>query len=173
MELVRLRIPYGFIRDRVRLSWRELRFGFENELAHPGVAVELALDRLEEIEEPPPALLELAGLSRDAPMARLVEQLAEGDAPAPENDVRDKWLYLVLAWIYEHRDMYADPLELVEAVYADFGYPEQIANLVRYMPMSDPDLGSREANERRMLEWWKQYLDGALESLGIRRSTAL
>jgi hypothetical protein len=66
---------------------------------------------------------------------------------------------LVLAWIYEHRGAFLDPLQTVEEVYADFGYPERIAGFVRYMPMDGPDLGSREANEQRLMERWKEYLD--------------
>jgi hypothetical protein len=65
----------------------------------------------------------------------------------------------VLAWFYEHRAEVPDPLQRVEEVYADFGYPEQLAKFVRYMPMEGPDLGSREANERRLFERWKRYVD--------------
>jgi hypothetical protein len=65
----------------------------------------------------------------------------------------------VLAWFYEHRGEVPDPLLRVEEVYADFGYPEQIAKFVRYMPMEGPDLGSREANEHRLFERWKRYIE--------------
>ena len=27
MDIVRLRIPYCFVRDRTRMSWRDVRFG--------------------------------------------------------------------------------------------------------------------------------------------------
>jgi hypothetical protein len=82
-------------------------------------------------------------------------------SPHSEDEIRDKWLYLVLAWLYEHRAEVPDPLQRVEEVYADFGYPEQLANFVRYLPMEGPGLGSREANERRLFERWKRYIDGA------------
>jgi hypothetical protein len=74
----------------------------------------------------------------------------------------------VLAWLYERRDELPDPLACVDEVYADFDYPPQIARLVRYMPMDGPDLGSREANERRMFERWREYLETELAAL--RRS---
>ena len=84
-----------------------------------------------------------------------------GEIERTEAELRDKWLYLVLAWLYEQRGAVPDPLQTVEEVYADFGYPEEIAGLIRYMPMDGPDLGSREANERRLFERWRQYLDSA------------
>lgn len=143
------------------MSWREVRFGLVNELLDPEVPVELAIDQVVEIAEPSAPLLELAGAGKNEPTLEVVEQLAEGEPQRPENEIRDKWLYLVLAWIYEHRDEVPDPLQRVEEVYADFGHPERIAKFVRYMPMDGPDLGSRQANERRLFEQWKRYLDEA------------
>ena len=159
MDIVRLRIPYRFICDRTRLSWRDIHFGLVNELLDPKAPVALAIDQVGELEESPAALLDLAGLGEDEPMMEFVERLAEGEPGRSEDEIRRKWLYLVLAWIYEHRHEYSDPLQRVEEVYADFGYPEQVASFVRYMPMVGPDLGSREANERRLFERWKQYID--------------
>ncbi|MCB9913053.1 MAG: hypothetical protein H6827_08665 [Planctomycetes bacterium] len=34
-----------------------------------------------------------------------------------------------------------------------------MASFVRYMPKVGPDSGSREANERRLFERWKRYVD--------------
>lgn len=165
MDIVRLQIPCRFIRDRVRLSWREVRFGLVNELLDPEAPVELAIDQVADLADPPAAVLELAGAGKSEPTLVLVEQLAAGEPQLPENAIRDKWLYLVLAWIYEHRDETPDPLQRIEEIYADFGYPEQIAKFVRYMPMDGPDLGSREANERRLFERWKRYLEEASAAL--------
>jgi hypothetical protein len=44
-------------------------------------------------------------------------------------------------------------------VYADFDYPEEIAGFIRYMPMRGPDLGSKQLNEKRMLETWGRYIE--------------
>jgi hypothetical protein len=159
MDIVRLRIPYRFVRERTRVSWRHVRFGLVNELLDPQAPVELAADQVGELAEPSAALLELAGAGKSEPALELVGQLAEDETPRSEDEIRDQWLYLVLAWIYQHREEFSNPLQRVEEVYADFGYPEQIANFVRYMPMVGPDLGSREANERRLFERWKQFLD--------------
>jgi hypothetical protein len=142
------------------MSWRDVRYGLANELLDPQAPVELAVDQVGGRAEPSAALLELAGASKNETTVELVEQLANEEPPRSEDEIRDKWLYLVLAWLYEHRGDFPDPLQRVEEVYADFGYPEQIAKFVRYMPMEGPDLGSREANERRLFEQWRQYIEG-------------
>ena len=91
----------------------------------------------------------------------LVDQLANAEEARSEEELRGKWLHLALACLYEHRLDDPDPLQRVEEIYADFGYPEGVAQFVRYMPMDGPDLGSREANERRLFERWKRYIDDA------------
>jgi len=75
-----------------------------------------------------------------------------------ESTTTRRWLYLVLAWLFEHRAGLDDPLQAVETVYAEFDYPEEIAKLVRYMATDDPDLGDAKLNENRLLEKWEQHL---------------
>jgi len=137
MDLVKLRIPATFIRDRASMSWREVRFGLVSELLDPLAAVSLAEEQVARLEHPAAALIDLAGTDRNEPAQEVVDQLADGEPRSSENEIRDKSLYLVLAWIYEHRDEF-----------------------IRDMPMDSPDLGSK-ANERRLLERWKRYLDEA------------
>ena len=167
MELVKLHITAEFVRDRTALTWREVLFGIDNELLSPEAAVDLAAGQVATLEAPAPALLELAGLSPGEPTRHLVESLAAAaDAVEDRGALQKKWLYLVLAWIFEHRSSYPEPLRAVEEVYADFGYPEAVASFVRFMPMIGPDLGSKEDNERRLFESWKQYLDEASREYG-------
>lgn len=166
MELVKVRIPAAFLSARTQPSWREFRFGLENELVEPSAAIELAAEQVAALDHPPAVLVALASAERDDPLQGLVDQLADSEPESPEDKVREKWLYFVLAWVYEHRASYPDPLQVVEEIYADFGYPQRIAGFVRYMPLDEPDLGSREANERRLLERWKRYIEESATSIG-------
>ena len=159
MELIKLSIPSAFVAERTRVTWREVLYGINNELLAPAAAVDLAGEEVEAQDDPPPALVELAGLGKGEPIQALVEQLAKTQPEQNAEEIRDKWLYLTLAWIFEHRTTYRDPLQTVEEVYADFGYPARIAGFVRLMPADDPDLGSRELNERRLYQKWRTYLD--------------
>jgi hypothetical protein len=184
MELVRLHIPHQFIQDRVPMTWRDVLFGLEQKLLDPGAPVDFALEQLAREKEPAPEVVELAGTSKQEQSRSLVESLsrreqdegAEGTrrkwlylvlAWIPEG-TRRKWLYLVLAWILEHRDELHDPLGAVEKVYADFGYPAEIASFVRYIPSNAPDLGSRERNEARLFARWLAYLEEGRAALAVR-----
>ena len=157
MDIVRLRIPYSFIRVRTPVTWRDVRFGLTNDLIASRTAVDLAIERITDPVDP--LLVELAAEQVNERILDIVERLAESEPYRSDSEIRDKWLYLVLAWLYEHRQDDPDPLQRVEEVYADFEYPERLAAFVRYMPTEGPDLGSREANERRLMERWKGYLD--------------
>lgn len=161
MELVRLCIPYQFIKARAKLSWQEVHFGLVNELLDPDAVAKLASDEISNSEHCSDALLHLAvELKGQVPqMISAVKHLSSCELPISEGRIKDKWLYLVLAWTYVNRGIVPNPLQRIEEIYADFGYPEQISSFVRYMPMVGPDLGSREANESRLLERWRQYLE--------------
>jgi hypothetical protein len=53
-------------------------------------------------------------------------------------------------------------LETVEAIYADFDYPEEVAQFVRYMPVTDgydPSCYSAEESQARLFEKWQGYLE--------------
>jgi len=141
------------------MGWRDVHFGLTNDLLDREAAIEMALAELGKREAPSNALIELAAADKNEPISELVEQLSENEPSRSDEETRAKWLYLVLAWLYERRNETDDPLQRVEEVHADFGYPEEIVSFVRYMPMQGVDLGNREANERRLFERWKSYLD--------------
>jgi hypothetical protein len=159
MDVVRLRVPYDFIRDRIRMSWRDVLFGLEEELLDPAAPTKMAAERLTNEAHASPNLVELAGLSAGEDVRPCVERLASDERDDAVQAIRARWLCIVLAWILEHKDDYGDPLQAVEEVYADFDYPEGIAGFVRYMPSNEPDLGSRELNEARLYRKWQVYVE--------------
>ncbi|ABF86998.1 conserved hypothetical protein [Myxococcus xanthus DK 1622] len=144
---------------RTRLTWREVLFGVDNELLSSEVPVEMAVEQLGIEDWPVRALAELADLEPWKSPRSCVEALAGTEASQDAEAIKSKWLYLVLAWVFINREHFSDPLEMGEKIYADFGYPERVARFIRYMPSDEPDLGSREMNERRLYSQWKSYLD--------------
>jgi hypothetical protein len=157
MEQVQISIPYSFIRQRAQLTWRDVRFGIEQGLLRGRDVAEVAADQMERGTQDD-VVVELAGASPDEAVQERVQRLASAEQSEDPLDVRRKWAYLALAWIFEHRAHYPDVLDLVEKVYADLDYPEQVAPFVRYMPSDEPDLGSRERNEQRLISKWADYL---------------
>jgi len=84
--------------------------------------------------------LELATVGKDEAhrVGELLESLASLNGPADDGSSIEKWLYLVLAWLFEHRAEFEEPLSQVEVVYSDFDYPASIEGFVRYIPLRTP-----------------------------------
>jgi hypothetical protein len=157
VDVVKLTVPYEFIRDRTLLNWREVHFGLVHELLDPAAVGALARDQASKL--PDTTLLEIFQAVSPSQRMQLVKRLADDEPQASEQRTRGKWLFLVLAWLYVERERQPDALQRVEEVFADFGYPAEVAPFVRYMPMAGPDLGSQAANEQRLLNRWKMYID--------------
>ena len=69
--------------------------------------------------------------------------MADSEAEESPDKIAGKWLYLLLFWIYENRDVYEDPFQVVEQVYAEFSYPRSMEPFVRYMPSNEPTVRER------------------------------
>lgn len=166
MEQITLKIPLSFVeRTLGRLTWRTILFGLENELLDPAAASQAAAASLDQLD-PSPELIELAAARDGEPVLTYVRQLAELESPSADPQVSERWLFLVLAWLFENRGDLPDPLQTVETVYAEFDYPEEMAGFVRYMPSDDPDLGSPKLNQDRLVDKWGRFLRQQRERLG-------
>lgn len=155
------RIPFLFIKRLTRLSWGEAAWGYHNQYIGWVDATELACDRIvgDEVE---PAVIELAGISKSdaSEVGYYLDKLAKG-VEYDEKEMKAKWLYLSLAWCFENRALLPDPFEVVEEIYSDFEYSEDVAPFVRYMPVTDgydPSANSAEENHSRLLSKWRDYL---------------
>jgi hypothetical protein len=153
-------LPFDFVAARISLSWRDASWAISEHIVAPSFAVELAnawaQDRPGE-----EAVLELAARDVDEPVLDLVTQLAQREPDVDITQQRAKWAFVLLEWLFLHRERFLDPLAIVERIYADFEYPEDVETFVRYMPMQGEDPGSRERNEQRLYERWSQYLERA------------
>jgi hypothetical protein len=70
------------------------------------------------------------------------------------DNCKDRWLYLILLWVYNNQLLYDDPLSLAEDIYAEFDYPECMAPMIRCMPSDHDDMGGDEelmGNRKRLL----------------------
>jgi hypothetical protein len=157
------RIPLLFIRGLTRLSWGEVAWGYHNHYIAWSDVVDIACDCLAENKNEP-ILVELAGLSKTeaSEAGQLLDKLAANITDGDEETIKAKWLFLSLAWLFENRASLHDPFDAVEEIYSDFDYPEDVAQFVRYMPVSDgydPSIHSAEENQSRLLSKWRGYLD--------------
>jgi hypothetical protein len=156
-------LPADFVISHCELSWREALWGLEHGWVDWSYLVALAVHHVERGADASAHEVELAGVSAKEwhEAVRLAWKLAEGETIAADENLQEKWLYLVLRWVYDNRNCLVDPLGIVEEIYADFGYPNELTPFVRYMPVSDgynPQKHSATENEARLLANWGKYL---------------
>ncbi len=156
-------IPFAFARDRLELTWPEVAWGFRSGWFGAAGVVEYAVSRLAEDTDASPAAVELAAITDSgfAEVSSLIERVVTGAKADDPSVTERKWLYLILAWVYEHRADLDDPLGVVEQLYADFGYPAELRGFVRYMPSEggyEPQAHTQAENVDRLLRKWNEYL---------------
>ena len=159
-------IPAGFVRERARLDVDVLAFGAthgwldEANLRLLIAAAEEAGNALSATdEEHVRALLrdDLYRLDcrRVFEAQRMERQLSESGR---------LWLYLALDHLHQHREAVADPFEIIDWLYSEFGCPAEIAGLVCWMPPPPGEPYGVQAMERR----WDRYLTGARRRYGVQ-----
>jgi len=149
--------------DMTELKWREIKFGLDHQFIKPKVALEKADDDLT-LGNVSKDILALADLKDSESSINFVTNLAKNEQPCTDQDIRQKWIYLILAWLFENRIQFVDPLTMVEEIYALFDYPREMEPFIRYMPMQGTNLGNKEQNEARMFEHWGNYLSRMSEN---------
>ena len=125
-DLVRLSFPAAFIISAVHLTAAELVYGYRRGWLSEHDVVTITLSSYGKgVEQSGPekdlALLLSDELDR---VPQLVGEIAE--SLKPEADSSPVWLFLALTWVYEHRADYLDPLEVVEMLFTDFDYPDEM-----------------------------------------------
>lgn len=156
------RIPLSFVQARRKLTWREVEVGIREGWLAPEDAVLLAVAQVERGDEDPD-VLQLASVFKDqADEAGDVVSILVGRKPGnTEEEARSTWMRILLAWVYENRSRFTDPLGIVEEVYADFGYPDEIRHLVRYNP-ADEQAVPNERGEPGLIRLWSEYVEQKL-----------
>jgi len=160
---MKVQIPTEYLLNKVSLKWDEILYGIDNSIIGAKTAVDFAIYYIQRSDINEPKELELAGLLKDEyyKIHNIVSSLAENDEKKSEKEKRDKWLFLILSWVYKNREQIEDPFGVVEELYADFDYPEEISEFVRYMPVRgdyNPGDHSQEENKTRLFNLWHEYL---------------
>lgn len=165
-------IPYSYMAQLVKLNWNDVLFAFENGyLANESFNKNVIFGLENDISNI--SLVDfcatLAGDEYNQIHAKLVE-LAKQTSMEEKYATKSKLLYVLLSWIFDHKDSFADPLRVVEIIYDDFDFPAIIANFVRYMPpssMVSPDIGN---NIDRLYNNWSIYLEIQSERYAMTKS---
>lgn len=83
--------------------------------------------------------------------------------------VKNKWLYIIIKYLYVFKEKFDDCYEVIEEVYADFDYPSSIESFIRYMPTKDIVItnDSVEGVPKLQKNWENYLLEYEEEHSGI------
>lgn len=135
------------------LSWNELFYGLEHGYVDEKGVSDFACKTLtsssaEEIF----TLASLSSLDNRLIFETLLA-IAMNEKAGEESLVKP-WIFLVLSFLFENKKSYKDPLNMVERLYVEFQYPEEIAPIVRYTPLEEGKIGS----EKHLFENWENII---------------
>ena len=155
-DLVKFLIPASYVLDHSAPTLAELVYGYRHSWLSAADTVVVAMSRFEANESTLPAEEELALLR---PMevdqvAGLVWSLEQAITPLDDGASR-LWLFLAMAWVWDHRAAFSDPLGTVDMIYTDFDYPAEIEGLIRYLP---PPPGA-EPGIPALHDRWREYVE--------------
>lgn len=139
-------------------SWQEILFGLENKIITAEKVKEYASYIINENMAGYDIILEIICQYDYEDIDLYLQKLISLEEKQNKADIQDKWLYLILKWLYKNRSNIENILEIVEEIYEQFDYPNSIAPFVRYMPSEEGDLGSPELNRERLFKNWDNYL---------------
>jgi hypothetical protein len=164
-----LKFSAAFVLSRVVLTPAELALGFRRHWIGRRETVDLALGKLkagQPVSDTEEALAFL--LSDDLDQVDDIIGRIEAESGTKEPDALRVWLYLALAWLWEHRIPISDSNAMLEAIYADFGYPAEIEHFAGYMAPPNGEPPSQASVDRR----WSAYLGERAREFGARSRLA-
>ncbi|MBE1496347.1 hypothetical protein H4696_003447 [Amycolatopsis lexingtonensis] len=131
--MAKFKIPGNFVIDRVDLTAGEVAYGRRRGWLDDSAVAQIyehkmRLGRALSGVEEKWAL----ALSGDVASGGLPD-LPLGDSGC-DRELRAVWIYLSLAWIYQSNLTEDALLNVIEELYSDFEYPEEMEGFVKYMP---------------------------------------
>lgn len=155
---------YEYVTNLVPLNWDDILFAIENNFLAHQTAIEHAIEVVQKNENVPGEVLELACmLQHEAELPydvyQLVNKLATSQRSDNYSDSKEKFLYVSLNWVYEHKDDYCNPIEAVDILCDEINYPDEVKNLCSFMPTSEPEINTSNSTTERLLGRLLRYLE--------------
>lgn len=155
---------YKYVTSLVSLNWNDLLFAIENNFLPYQTAIEHALVEMHKNESPSMEVMELACILQSEAkfpydICQLVNKLANSQKTDNYFDSREKFLYVSLNWVYEHKNDYCNPIEVVDILCDDINYPDEIKNLISFMPTTESETNSLDSTTERLFDKLFRYLE--------------
>ena len=112
---------------RFQFTWQEVLYGLEHQFLSVQGAVAVAIASVVEGSSDP-TTIELASLDKnDLYLTReLLEQMADSEPRELHQFIKQKWIYIRLSYLFANLEDYPDPFAIVDEIYVDENYPDEI-----------------------------------------------
>lgn len=140
---------FNFYQVKKKWSWQELLVGLENKIISRKDIIKYAIFILDEGILGFELALKVAIADECEDIFPYIHELIKLETFEENKFTRDKWRYLILKELYDKKSEYDNFNQMVEEVYADFDYPDEMAGFIGFMP---------SINGKSMEESWREYL---------------
>lgn len=153
-------ITYKFLSQNVNVCWQDICYG----LIHKCITIDVAEQHCNEMIMTGVSLSQeydtiLSSLDENE-IFRCVQSLAGKEKAVFHHDeLSQKWLFVILLWVYEHRNEYGDPLMAAQVICDDFGSPPKVTSFVWHMLPQNVDNDTIKARDVQMMANWRDYID--------------
>lgn len=143
------------------LTPQEILWGMNRGFIRPKTVIDYVVSQLSNLKEED-ILYEIALLNKNE--RYLVREILEERLKPEVKDSKiiwisnqeallEKWLYLLLKWLYDRQASFDDPFGIIEEIYAFLDYPQSIEGFVRYMPIDEREHTQLNPLERMKTRW--------------------
>lgn len=117
-----------------RWSWHELLFGLEKSLLTYDDVIKYAFSAISEDIENIDLVVDLS-LSDKFKAEKLLNNLVDLEKNQNVDEIISKWAFAIIysAYVNDYKDIF----DLIDCVYTEFDYPEDLRNLIPYEPATD------------------------------------
>ncbi|MDF2474381.1 MAG: hypothetical protein K0R21_2163 [Anaerocolumna sp.] len=158
LDLAYLKFNLSEVQERVYFTWQELQNALTHKIIKKVDVIKYATFILKDGLLGFDIVLEISILDVDEDVSIYINQLVKLELVQEEEFIKEKWLYVILWFLYNNKNKYLDVFDLVERIYSDFDYPSKMSDFVRFMPISAKDFNYTGSYQTRMLRKWEDYL---------------
>lgn len=115
-------------------TWQELDYGLNSNLLTEQDIITYAVQILSENIEQYDLILSLA-IAKEDEVNELLLKLEKEEKRQNRNEIEDKWIFSIIYYAFYNDKTHL--YEIIDDIYSEFDYPEQIKNLIVYMPCDD------------------------------------
>ena len=115
-------------------KWCELSFALKKTIISDSDVISYASFILSEGMEQFDKVIELS-IAEESEVEEILHELIEKEEKSETDSVESKWIFAIIydAYINFQDNVYS----VIDDVYSEFDYPEEISNLIAYMPNND------------------------------------